>query len=355
MLKPVRCPILVTTHAHKALVAQHAGPHDIRTRVIVFGLGQHTRRLGADGAHERQVHAIGHRYRPHVIEKALQQVAIHISDARSRLERRQRKRKFRVHKRQLGALVVVGVAGFHAQFVVADNGVFRRLAAGCRNGKHHGNGQHVGVRVLFRDELPHVVIDARAVGDGLRRVHHRAAAHSQHPVHVMLFAQRHALAHQADLGVRAHAAKLHVRNTGIVQRRAHAIDEPRLHGALPAEVQQHLARAALGQHGANLRLGVVAEHEMRRGNELEVFHGNRLPRLREKQPPASPASNVAASIPRNHLPAEGETLHRHIRKAFQLAAILTVLRQNGKILERYAGRRDTCVEHCNIRVLRSSR
>ena len=29
----------------------------------------------------------------------------------------------------------------------------------------------------------------------------------------------------------------------------------------------------------------MAEHEMRWGNELEVFHGNRLPRFRDAAPP----------------------------------------------------------------------
>ena len=44
-------------------------------------------------------------------------------------------------------------------------------------------------------------------------------------------------------------------------------------------------RATLGQHRADLAFGVVAEHEMRRGNELEVFHGNRLPWFRDAAPP----------------------------------------------------------------------
>ena len=266
-------------------MAQHAGPHDVRAGVVILGLGQHARGLGADGAHNGQVHAVGDGHGPHVVEEALEQVAVHVGDAGGRLERRQRKRELGVHERQLRALIVAGVTGLHAQLVVADDGVLRRLAAGCRNGEHHGDGQHFGVRVFLGDELPHVVIDAGAVGDGLRGVDDRAATHGKHPVHIVLLAQGDALAHQADLGVGAHAAQLHVLDAGLLERCAHAVDEARLDGALPAIVQQHLMRATLGQHGADLAFGVVAEHEMRRGNELEVFHGNRLPWFRDAAPP----------------------------------------------------------------------
>ena len=266
-------------------MAQHAGPHDVRAGVVVLGLGQHARGLGADGAHDGQVHAVGDGHGAHVVEEALEQMAEHVGDAGGCLERRQREREFGVHERQLRALVVACVAGLHAQLVVADDGVLRSLAAGCRDGENHGDGQHIGVRVLLGDELPHVVIDAGAVGDGLRGVDNRAAAHGQHPVHAVFLAQRDTLAHQANLWIGAHAAQFHVLDASLLKRRAHAVDEARLNGALPAVVQQHLMRAALGQHGADLAFGVVAEHEMRRGNELEVFHGNRLPWFRDAAPP----------------------------------------------------------------------
>ena len=285
VLKAVRRPILVTAHAQKPLMAQHAGPHDVRAGIVVLGLGQHARGLGADGAHDGQVHAVGDGHGSHIVEEALEQVAVHVGDAGCRLERRQRERELRVHERQLRALVVAGVAGFHAQLVVADDGVLRSLAAGGRDGEHHGDGQHLGVQVLLGDELPHVVIDAGAVGDGLRGVDHRTAAHGKHPVHAVFLAQRNTLAHQADFGVGAHAAQLHVLDARLLERCAHAIDKARLDGALPAVVQQHLMRAALSQHGADLAFGVMAEHEMRRGNELEVFHGNRLPWFRDDAPP----------------------------------------------------------------------
>ena len=285
VLKAVRCPILVTAHTQKPLMAQHARPHDVRAGIVVLGLGQHARGLCADGAHDRQVHAVGDGHGAHVVEEALEQVAEHVGDAGGRLERRQRERELGVHERQLRALVVARIAGLHAQLVVAEDGVLRRFAAGCRDGEHHSDRQHFSVRIFLGDELPHGVIDAGAVGDGLRGVDHRAAAHGQHPVHAVFLAQRDALAHQADLRVGTHAAQLHVLDAGLLERCAHAVDEARLDGALPAIVQQHLTRAALGQHGADLAFGVVAEHEMRWGNELEVFHGNRLPRFRDAAPP----------------------------------------------------------------------
>ena len=35
----MRRPVLVTAHAQKTLMAQHAGPHDVRAGIVVLGLG----------------------------------------------------------------------------------------------------------------------------------------------------------------------------------------------------------------------------------------------------------------------------------------------------------------------------
>ena len=137
-------------------------------------------------------------------------MAEHVGKARSCLERWQRERELRIHERELRTLGVVRVARFHLQCVVRHHRVLRRLAAGSRDGEHHGDGQHVVRQPLRLEEIPHVPVVVRAHGDGLRRVDDRAAAHGQHPVDIVFLAQRDAFASKRDLGVRTHAAQLHV-------------------------------------------------------------------------------------------------------------------------------------------------
>ena len=169
---------------------------------------------------------------------------------------------------------IVGVAGLAAQLVVGDDRVLRGLAAGGRDGEHHGDGQHVVVGSLGFEELPHIAFHAGAVGDGLRGVDDRAATHGENPIDVSLLAEAHALAHQGDLGVRAHAAQLQMLDARGVQRGAHAVDEPGGHGAPAAEVHEHPLGPGRRQLLAHLLFSSASEDEMRGGNEFEVFHGS---------------------------------------------------------------------------------
>ena len=275
VLQPVRRPVLVATDAGKALVAEHSRPHDVRAGIVVVRLRHDARRLGPHGLHERQVEVVRHRHGAHVVKEALQQVTEHVGQTRRRLVRGKREGELRVHERELRALLVVGIARLQAQLVVAHHGVLRRLAAGGRDGEHHGDGQHVVGLTLRLEEVPHVAFVVRAHGDGLCRVDDRATAHGQNPVDVLFLAQRDALPHQADLGVRTHAAQLRVLDARRVERCFHAVDEPACDGALPAIVQQHAPRAALGQFRAHLLFRAAPEHEVRRRHEFEVLHGLR--------------------------------------------------------------------------------
>ena len=168
VLQTVGGPVLVAAHSGEPLMAEHAGPHDVGAGIVVVGVGQHARRLGADGVHERQVQIVGHRHRAQVVEEALQQVAEHVGKASGCLEGRQGESELGVHEGELRTLGVVGVPGLAAQLVVGDDRVLRGLAAGGGDGEHHGDGQHVVVGSLGFEEFPHVAFHAGAVGDGLR-------------------------------------------------------------------------------------------------------------------------------------------------------------------------------------------
>ena len=258
-------------------MAQHAGPHHVRARIVVLRIHHDARRLGAHRLHKRQAQVVRHRHRAHVVEEALQQMAEHVGKARSCLERGQRERELRIHERELRTLGVVRVARFHLQCVVRHHRVLRRLAAGSRDGEHHGDGQHVVRQPLRLEEIPHVPVVVRAHGDGLRRVDDRAAAHGQHPVDIVFLAQRDAFASKRDLGVRTHAAQLHVLDALCIQRCLHAVDQAAFHGALAAEVQQHRTRTALGQLASHLLFSALSEHEVGRRHEFEVLHRRSFP------------------------------------------------------------------------------
>ena len=222
----------------------------------------------------RQIQVVGHGHGAHVVEEALKQVAEHVGEAGGCLEGRQREGELGVHEGELRTLGVVGVAGFAAQLVVGNNRVLRRLAAGGRDGEHHGNGQHIVVEGLGFEELPHVAFHASTVGDGLRGVDDRTATHREHPVDVSLLAEAHALAHKGDLGVRAHTAQLQVLDARSIQRRTHAVDKSGGHSTPAAEVHEHPLGASCRQLLTHLLFSPAPEDKMRGGNEFEVFHGS---------------------------------------------------------------------------------
>ena len=188
-------------------------------------------------------------------------MAEHVGDARSGLKRRQRERELGVHERVARAVVVVGVSGLAAQLIVGDDGVLRRLAAGRRNGQDHGDGKRYGVGPLRLEQLPHVLLDACAVGDGLRGVDDAAASDGDDPVDLLALAEGHALAHQRDLGVGAHAAKLEHGHARLLERRPHARDKTARNRGSAAVVDEHATSAIRREPLAHLRLNVVTEHE----------------------------------------------------------------------------------------------
>lgn len=102
VFQPMSGPVLMAAHSGESLMAEHAGPHDVGAGVVVVGVGQHARRLGADGVHERQVQVVSHGHRAHVVEEALKQVAEHVGEAGGRLEGRQREGELGFMKANFG-------------------------------------------------------------------------------------------------------------------------------------------------------------------------------------------------------------------------------------------------------------
>ncbi len=293
MLEGVRRPVLVAAHSGEPLMAEHAGPHDVGAGIVVVGVGQHARRLGADGVHERQVQIVGHRHRAQVVEEALQQVAEHVGKASGCLEGRQGESELGVHERVARTVVVVGVAGLAAQLVVGDDRVLRGLAAGGGMVSTTAMGSVDGLGALRLEQLPHVVFDARAVGDGLRGVHDAAAAHRDDPVDPLALAQGHALAHERDLGVGPHAAKLVNGHARTLERIAHARDQPACHRRSAAEVDERaqgasaLSLSPTCASTSRPNTNLVGDTNSKFSIGFPPFHANaKLPRRADGTPPA---------------------------------------------------------------------
>ena len=134
VLKAVRCPVLVTAHAQKPLMAQHARPHDVRAGIVVLGIFHHDARGIDRGADETAGDVVRHADRGLAREEALHDMGDHVGDARRRLVWRQGEGELRVEEGDGGADELTGASALEALGIIADDAGVGRLGAGSGDG-----------------------------------------------------------------------------------------------------------------------------------------------------------------------------------------------------------------------------
>ena len=112
----------------------------------------------------------------------------------------------------------------------------------------------------------------RAKRDGLGAVDHRAAANGQDEVDLLGARKLDALAHQANLGVGAHAGELHVGDASGLERGGHAGEKPCAYHGAAAVYQKDALGPKDGDLLANLVRIAAAKHKACGGLENEVVH-----------------------------------------------------------------------------------
>ncbi len=120
----------------------------------------------------------------------------------------------------------------------------------------------------------------RGDGDALGAIHGGTAAHGQHDVDVLATRQLNALAHEANLGVGAHAAQLYVAHARSVERILDALERAgAYHGAL--SVHDERALVAGGSQLLSHAVGHAASKDELGGRtEGEVVHTAPLQQMR---------------------------------------------------------------------------
>ena len=130
-----------------------------------------------------------------------------------------------------------------------------------------------GVDAAFADEqIPHIAVVARAGGDGLGAVEHRAATDAQDGIDLMCAGQRNGFAYFGDYGVADNAAAFDVVHAVLVQAVSDCGEQAIALDAVAAIAQQHSLDIVLGQNLANQLLLTSAELDLGWVEEGEVIH-----------------------------------------------------------------------------------
>ena len=110
-----------TTAAGDVVVSKHTRPHDVGTRIVIFGVIQDARRRRHKRADEACCDVVRHTNGPNAREPTLADVSDHVGHARRRLVRRKRERDFGVHERDHRTERIAIRAAFRVNLVIADH------------------------------------------------------------------------------------------------------------------------------------------------------------------------------------------------------------------------------------------
>ena len=169
----------------------------------------------------------------------------------------------------------------HVRFKTALESVFfvghhcgaAHFAASGGDGDHAADGQAGIGLALGHIVVPHVALVGSAVGNGLGRVDHAAAANSQNKIHALAARQLDALADQRKPGIGNHAAQGDIGQPLPIQRGLDPVHKARTQGALPAVVDQYLAAFAGLDQTAALLLCIFAKDDLCGRVVDKIVHG----------------------------------------------------------------------------------
>ena len=223
VLQLVTGEILLRTALRQIIVRQRAGPHDGSPVTIVLRILQHLwRRL-----HHRPQQCLGNGIRQQRVlilrEVALHRVHHDVGGSSSRLIGRQRISALRVHDGKLTTAEVAVHATLQHSLVVGDHTARRHLRACSRDGEHHADGQARLWHGLPVPEIPHVARIPHAVADGLRRVDHATATHSEDEVHLLLLTERYTLLHLREQRIGHYPTQLYKADACLGEHLLHLI------------------------------------------------------------------------------------------------------------------------------------
>ena len=283
-----------TPAAHQVVVGQGARPHDGGARVVVFRVLERGGSSVDERVHQPRRNVVGCGHGAYAAEVTLADVRDHVGHAGGRLVGRQREGERGVEQGEFRAEQPRGGAELAVFRIVADNARSRGLRPRGGNGEHARDGQAGRNGLLLREEIPGVAVVFHAEGDGFGGVDDRAATHGQKPVDRFGTCGGHGVAYPADFGVGPHAALLHVRDAGFVERSLHGVEQPRAHDR-PLAVRDHDAGdAERAQLGPRLGCRAAPEHELGGRAKHEIVHKRPFTRMSWQKSTLSPAGNSSA-------------------------------------------------------------
>ena len=260
--------------AGQVVMGQAARPHDLRPGLQILRLPVQDAGLSHHGAKQPLGQTVGE-FEVAAIDKiALHGVHHDVRAAAHALVIRQGEGEARVHDGKARAGDVVVIAALVARVLLGEDGAVAGLGAGGGDGEDGAHGQHRLGRAGMGIELPHVLVRlAHAVGDGLGRVDHGAAADGQQKVRVHLLPQDDALVDLADARIGHHAAQRGVADACLLQRHQHLHQQAALDRALAAVDDQRVSAAEAAHAVPDLLHRAGAEEHLGGGVIDKVVHG----------------------------------------------------------------------------------
>ena len=250
---------------HQRVQRPRGRPHDVAARLVV-GRVRHRR---AARPHERAHEALHDIVRRAVVgsrEVLLHEMRHDVEDTGDHLVLRHRVGELGVQDGEAREHLGAGehVPDLQLAVVVRDHRAAVHLAARARHREDAAHRHDAALGLLHAQVvlLPRILLAVRRHAHGLRVVHHRAAAHGQDEVHVVVARDGRALAQLLHGGVGHHARVLEHLLAGLAQDGHHPVVQAGLLDGAAAVGQLH-ARAVLGQLGGQAVQRVLAEDELR--------------------------------------------------------------------------------------------
>ena len=253
-------------------MCQTAGPHHLRTCIIVLRILVQDQRIFFHGPQQTFRECIGDLHITAVCKITLHRMHHDIRAAAGGLVIRQCHRQFRVHDRKFWPRVIAAVAAFHKSLFLRDHGRITHLAAGCRNRQDHTQRQTSGRLALVIIEIPHISFIGHTVADCLCRIDRAAAAYTEEKIHLFLFAEFDPFVYQSQVRIGHCTTQRHIWDPCFFQLIRYTCQQPGAYHAAAAVVYQHLRAAEFLYQIRHLILGVLAEYHFGRGIIVKTEH-----------------------------------------------------------------------------------
>ena len=273
MLQEVRSPIFFTTYTTSTIMRNHARPHQVGTRTVIFRISHCLGSLIDDSHQSAFTKAISNFHLLSVRKITLHDMSHHIGHTAGSLKGRQSISKFRIHNREYRTQNFrYTQAEFLQTIQFRYNRITGAFTSGSRNSQHNSYFQRFSHFSLSDIEIPEVTFIKHTCRYGFGCINDRTTTHRQQHISLFTAAEFNAFIHFRIYRIGLHAPHQAIFNSCFPQRLFHPIQQATPYNRAAAVHDHHFPRTMLPCQCTDLHFRSFTEYKFGRTVKDEIIH-----------------------------------------------------------------------------------